>query len=328
MNIDADSGSVAVHSQIEHLRVLTLRIAPDFPQDRELLNDLTATYKFLTDRATVAKWLLTPLRNEALFLNVNNPQEDRWQFRSAAQIMFSIANNIPDDEEYGASDDEGYYNQADDGNYQEACAFLIPFRPLLIAAGALEILQVAAHDPDPSPTDEELSSLRAAFEGLRHNRLLTDVVFRFKSDAFGDGAGVVLSEAWGHRALLATASEFFHDLFSTPGFIESGPASAERPIHIEMETLEEFHCAELVLGEHPLLSLTYMSLAADILVVVDYIYTGHFAKLRDRNAQITLLYLTHRWQMTRMFVKVEVMLVGTIDPWSYQTCMFPFRWYA
>ena len=196
-----------------------------FSQDENLLKDLTATYQFLADRseASEVKQLLTPYRDEPLFLNVNHPSVDQWEFLPATRITL----NIPDD-----------------GEFREARKFLGPFRPLLIAAGAFEFWLVPVPHVDSSPAEEELSVLRAGFEGLRTGRLFTDVVFR------APGVHGAM-EVWAHRALLATASEFFHNLFSD-GFIESRPASVVDPIVIEMETLEEFQCAEMVIREYSL----------------------------------------------------------------------------
>ena len=206
---------------------MALQIAPKHRQDENLLNDLLASYKFLAEHkeASQVTQLLRRRRNEALFLNVDDPSEDQWRFCPAAQLMF----NVPDD-----------------GDYQEARAFLLSFRSLLVAAGAFEFRLVDEPDLVLSPAEEELSGLRAAFDGMRASKLLTDVVFRAPENAPGsDGPG----EVWAHRAFLVTASEYFHDLFSD-GFSESGPASVRDPIIIEMETLEEFRCAALVLGEH------------------------------------------------------------------------------
>ena len=183
-----------------------------------------ATYKHLAEHHSpqTVKQLLRRYKDRPLFLNVDDPACDDWCFHPASAIMF----NVPDD-----------------GDYHEARALLVPFRKLLVDAGAFEFRRVTAQVRAPAAADKELAVLRAAFDGLRARHVLTTVVFRAPADAlWADGV-----EHWAHRALLAAASEYFNDLFSS-GFAEGGAASVDNPIVIAMQTPSELHCAGLILG--------------------------------------------------------------------------------
>ena len=208
------------------------------------------------------------------------------------------------------------FNVPDDGDYKQARAFLLPFRALLVAAGAFEFRRVNAPELDASPAEDELAGLRAAFDGLRTSKLLTDVVFR--APALSAGTHDESGQLWAHRALLATASEYFHTLFSD-GFMESGPASVQNPIALEMESVQELGCAALILGEAPFCQ--YLPRGSRM-IIADHVYTGHFHVPETREDLVRLLYLSHRWQITQVLAKAEIALVKTIDPWSYQDCTY------
>ncbi|KAH9939666.1 uncharacterized protein BXZ73DRAFT_43603 [Epithele typhae] len=252
---------------VEHLRVLALSVSPSFPRgNKDLLADLKATYAFLATLTGLAD-LLHPHRDEPLFLNVADPERDPWVFVPATLLTL----NVPDD-----------------GDYREARAFLQPFRALLVAAGAYEIRRVTAPAlAPPTPADDALSLLRAGFDGLRTQRILTDVVFRAP-----DGEG---GEVWAHRALLASASEHFYDQFAS-GFTEGGPASAQDPIVVLVENAQELQCTRLI---------------------IEYIYTGHLGKSEGMSTQLALMHLAHRRQVPQVQVHAEVLLVEHIQPGTY-----------
>lgn len=204
---------------MRHLRVLTLRIAPNHRGDPELLADLKATYEFLNGREAEAEPYLRPRRREPLFLNVNDPTKDEWRFCAAGQMMF----NVPDEDDR-----------------QEVRALLSPFRRLLLAAGAQEIKLPGAPTITLSSSEEELARLRASFDDLRRSKTLTDVTFRVPGGDSGD-------ELWAHRTFLVAASEFFRDSF-TGSFLEGGPGFVQRPIVVPVKDVQELQCARLILG--------------------------------------------------------------------------------
>ncbi|RPD56795.1 hypothetical protein L226DRAFT_469097 [Lentinus tigrinus ALCF2SS1-7] len=263
--VDEVVGIPTVEEVVKHLCVLTLRIAPNHLGNRDLLADIKATYEFLNEREAEARPYLRNRRRERLFLNVDDPLEDVWQFCAAAHMMF----NVPDEDDR-----------------QGVRAFLGPFRNLLLAAGAEEIKRPSAPTLTPSSAEEELSRLRASFDGLRQSRNLTDVVFRIP------GSG---DELPAHRVLLATTSEYFHDLFCGR-FNEGGPASTHDPIVITLKDVRELRCARLIL---------------------EHIYTGRFEHTRERDTLLVLLELAHRWGVSEVKRRTEALLVNTITPATY-----------
>ncbi|TFK86232.1 hypothetical protein K466DRAFT_566109 [Polyporus arcularius HHB13444] len=265
--VDEVVGVPTVEEVVKHLCVLTLRIAPKHLSDQGLLADIKATYEFLSEREAEAKPYLRIHRRDRLFLNVNDPSEDPWQFCAAGQMMF----NVPDEDDR-----------------QGVRAFLYPFRKLLLAAGAEEIKLPKAPNLVLSSAQEELSRLRASFDALRVSRTLTDVMFKVSGDESGD-------ELRAHRALLATTSEYFRDLFGNH-FSEGGLASAQQPIVIPLRDALELRSTRLIL---------------------DHIYTGQFDDPHERDCLLDLLQLAHRWGLGEVLRRAEVLLVNTITPATF-----------
>ncbi|PIL32619.1 hypothetical protein GSI_05323 [Ganoderma sinense ZZ0214-1] len=221
---DESVGIPAIEEVVKHLHVLATKIAPRHSRDAGLLSDLKGTYKYLQERhGEAARFLLSHRNHARLFLNVDDPETESWEFLPASQIMF----NVPDEDDR-----------------KEARAFLRPFRELLLASGANEIKIPSAAPIAPSSPEAHLSRFRASFDMQRRTKVLTDVVFRV--------AGATAAEEdrnhWAHRALLATASRHFYDSFcAQSGFSESRAASVEEPVVIELEDDLEFRCVGLVL---------------------------------------------------------------------------------
>ncbi|KAM5530669.1 hypothetical protein V8D89_015641 [Ganoderma adspersum] len=220
---DESVGIPTIEEVVKHLHVLATKISPKHSRDAGLLSDLQATYQHLQERHRDAERFLLRHRNVALFLNVDAPGTESWEFLPASQIMF----NVPDEDDR-----------------REARAFLRPFRELLLAAGANEIKIPSAPSISPSSPEAHLSRFRASFEMQRRSRVLTDVVFR----AEGATATEADRDHWAHRALLATTSEHFYNQFcAQSGFSESRAASVEDPVVIQVEDDLEFRCVGLVL---------------------------------------------------------------------------------
>ena len=211
--------------QVKHLHVLVTEVARRHPRDAGLLSDLKATYQYLQEHHSEAEKLLLRDRNEALFLNVDDPETESWEFLPASQIMFNVS---------------------DEDERREVRAFLRPFRDLLLASGANEIKIPLASSVSLSSPEVHLSRFRGSFEKQRRSRTLTDVVFRVAGATATEGDG----DHWAHRALLAAASEHFYHQFCAPlGFAENRAASVEDPIVVELEDDLELSCVGLALGE-------------------------------------------------------------------------------
>ncbi|EJF60799.1 hypothetical protein DICSQDRAFT_181063 [Dichomitus squalens LYAD-421 SS1] len=220
---DEAVGVPTVEEVVEHLHVLATKIAPRYPGDSGLLDDLKATYGYLNEHHEDSQRFMVRCRKEALFLNVDNPESDSWTFLPACQIMLNV------------SDEDGFWEVRD---------FLRPFRDLLVVSGAFEIKIPKAAPPPTTSAEGLLIRLRASLDEQRRNKLLTDVIFRIT----GEGEAGHEGDLWAHRALLVSASDYFNRLFcGQSGFSESRAASVEDPVVMSMEDELELHCTGLVL---------------------------------------------------------------------------------
>lgn len=206
-------------SQFQHLRVLTREIAPKYPSDFDLLSDIKKTYQWLTDHNsdTELRDLFVQTHTEALFLNVDDPEQTSWIWRSADELYFNISDS-PSSNCWGVR------------------RFLMPFESLLRLAGVQEVRAPTVPDLPVSSKEAQLILFRASFDAMRHEGTLTDV--RFKAE---DGV-----EFPAHRAFLATTSDHFRDLFCG-GFEESGFASAANPKAVEVPCPSD--CLGWIIGD-------------------------------------------------------------------------------
>jgi sacsin len=211
---DLQLGVPAPAEVFQHLRVLTLEIAPEYPSNSDLLSDIKKTYQWLTDHNNNSELrdLLVQTHTETLFLNVDDPEQTSWIWRSADELYFNISDS-PTSNCWGVRQ------------------FLMPFESLLRLAGVQEVRAPTVPDLPVSSKEVQLTLFRARFDAMRHEGALTDV--RFKAE---DGV-----EFPAHRAFLATMSDHFWDLFCGP-FAESGFANATNPKTVEV------HCPSNCLG--------------------------------------------------------------------------------
>lgn len=167
----------SVAYQIRHLKILVTKVAAVHPYDSSVISDLRATYSWLNDHREQARELWDV--REPPFLNVNDPNEDRWEWKSAPDLVF---------------------NSPDEGRRQCVRSFLNGFKPLLILVGAHEIKRVSAPTNIKLALPEEaLAGMRQSFIEMRRQNWLTDVFF-------GTQDGRQLPA---HRVVLAAQSEHF-----------------------------------------------------------------------------------------------------------------------
>lgn len=201
--------------QVLHLRTLALRVAIDNPSNEHVLSDLEATYKWLNTQVRDAGNIMIQHHAQPLFLNVDDPLHDVWTWHCADELFFNI------------SDSRGLY---------AVRKFLEPFKDLLRVSGVEEILNPPCPETQVSSADMQLTSLRLAFDSMRQERTLTDVIFlALNGDEFP-----------AHRSLLVSTSEYFRDLFCG-SFREAGPASAENPVEVSVN--HSSLCLKSTLGE-------------------------------------------------------------------------------
>ncbi|KAJ7161471.1 hypothetical protein C8R43DRAFT_336009 [Mycena crocata] len=160
MNLVALNKSLGVPTAkevVEHLAVLALRVAPEHPRNRTLLQQIRATYQWLNENSGAAReYLLGYSKTRALFLNVDDPDVEQWEWHSAEQMQFDI--------EYDYLETKTF----------KVRRFLQDYRPLLLAAGA-DSVQAVAYRPQGSAQDGN-TVLREAFNAMRMEGQLTDMV--------------------------------------------------------------------------------------------------------------------------------------------------------
>ncbi|KAF8205680.1 hypothetical protein K438DRAFT_1964095 [Mycena galopus ATCC 62051] len=152
--LNKSMGIPTVAEVVAHLVILTQTVAVEHPGNRTLLQQICATYEWLNENRAEARGhlLCTPV---ALFLNVDDPSSETWEWRKAAQLLFDIEYDFPETDTFRAR------------------RFLQDYRPLLLAAGA-EIEH--AVDYRPKTRAQDGNTLQVSFDAMRKAGQLTDTV--------------------------------------------------------------------------------------------------------------------------------------------------------
>ena len=198
--------------QIEHLRVLSTKIAPDLGYNFELIEDLKATYSWLADHESEAE-RLRDYNEERLFLNADDPVRE-WSWNSASELLF---------------------DERDSSNPRRVRRFLKNYSGLLRAAGVEEINHVSIPDDllHEDSHETQLTRIRNSFNSMREADHLTDVTFIAKDD----------TEFSAHRVFLAAQSRHFEACFA-PGWRESRVLDGDVEIPVDYSR----ECLQAVLG--------------------------------------------------------------------------------
>ncbi|KAF9445202.1 hypothetical protein P691DRAFT_676124 [Macrolepiota fuliginosa MF-IS2] len=207
---DPGLGCPSVGEVINHLRVLVFQVVPDHPNDPAVLSDLVATYRYLNEKAEESATDLADLREEALFLNVDNPREAgvNWVWEAPANLSFDVR---------------------DVGNFKSVRRFIHSYASLLVAAGALEVNHPPGRSASSATTTVDLGRMdgvRRKYEEMRRNTKLVDVKFVTRDDNPDD-------PLLGHRSFLAAHSDHFQQVFCSD-FSEGQPASPEAPVELRV----------------------------------------------------------------------------------------------
>ncbi|KAH8096577.1 hypothetical protein BXZ70DRAFT_991302 [Cristinia sonorae] len=220
-------GVPTIDEVVDHLRQLVI-IADEFPNNRDLLSDLTATYKWLMvhkDEAECQEVLLE-CKNELLFLNVDDTNSE-WTFAPARRILF---------------------NGLDEGDWQYARDFLLQFKDLLLVVGAKEIKQAVRPPLKLSSADQVLVHLRSALNKQRLDRTLTDVELLSSDEPAVSFAA--------HKAILAASTRHFEAMFGKDWSEHGGRVSTGETAvvlqyaldYIYVGSIEELDSQEDLLG--------------------------------------------------------------------------------
>ncbi|KAK7038120.1 hypothetical protein R3P38DRAFT_3311332 [Favolaschia claudopus] len=201
-----DASSLTQYSNVlmvAHLAILTQKVAVDHPQNRTLLQQLCATYRWLNDHTEDAREPLL-CRNEALFLNVDDAHSEDWEWQKASELLFDIEWDFPETNTFAVR------------------RFLQDYRPLLLAAGA-----GTEHNIDfkQKTSAQDDNSLRDSFNNMRKAGQLTDIVLvPMYSEQVTDCEALALR---GHSMFLAAAIPHVRD--GLCGWAESGAETYSFP---------------------------------------------------------------------------------------------------
>ncbi|KAI0784872.1 hypothetical protein C8Q75DRAFT_894291 [Abortiporus biennis] len=246
---------------VEHLRLLVV-IAAEHPFNNNLASDLTETYRWLADHIPDCEAYLRQQQNEKLFLNVDSlTLTIKWEFCSAPQLVF---------------------NAPDEGTRMQVRRYLHPFKKLLLAVGAKEVVKPVQPALKLSPAEEVLVKLRTSLNDQRKKEMLTDTVLESN-----DG-----QKFPAHKTLLAASTQYFEALFCG-GYLET---SQTKPVDVDV--------------------------SGDVLAhVLEYIYLGKIQDIDDQDDLLEMLEVSDLWALPDLFLRVENQLILTITIGTYQELM-------
>ncbi|KAJ6531213.1 hypothetical protein B0H19DRAFT_472983 [Mycena capillaripes] len=179
--VNPSLGVPHVKEVVAHLVVLAVQIAPNHPGDQILLQHLQATYQWLDENREEAREHLLCHTQEALFLNVDDPRSEPWEWRAATELLFDIEYDYPETKTF------------------QVRQFLQNHRPLLLAAGAGSEHAV---DFQPKTKAPDGNALRDAFDAMQKAGQLWDVVL-VPSETMDEGTDTKPLRA--HSSFLAAA---------------------------------------------------------------------------------------------------------------------------
>lgn len=192
-------------------------------QRQILINDLQETYRYLNDNmdllglnAVYAEQIVSQLRNESLFLNVDDP-DDEWVWLKGDSLAFDCGH--------------------DEGSIVDVRNFLLQYDKILAAARVPRVHHpkyILSHDALHSESTR-MQDIRIGFDKLRKTNTLTDVSFITAGTVDYPNPEPLVA----HRCFLAAVSDYFRDLFG--GDFED----SHRPVDVRQYSKE---CIQSVLG--------------------------------------------------------------------------------
>ncbi|KAJ2928409.1 hypothetical protein H1R20_g8672, partial [Candolleomyces eurysporus] len=202
-----DFGCPTGQEVIAHLKALC-----QLPRGTIVLHDLKATYQWLTENPSAIASIANQLRDEPIFLNVDNPDVHEWKWASASQMAFETE---------------------DLTSIQGVRQFLLPFRAFLKSVGVLEAyypeIEADSEHSGALYDQKQFQSLREKLNAQRLEGKFTDVLFVPQKEAKGRTREGLYKldhpSLRGHRNYLASCVPWFEDLF-LGGFREGSGGSA------------------------------------------------------------------------------------------------------
>jgi len=215
------------------------------PRSTVVLHDLKASYDWLNGNLNSIS-TSDRLRDERIFLNVDDPDSDEWTWLAASDMALETH---------------------DLSAVRAVRRFLLPYHCLLKAAGVLEAVyptlnaEVEDEASEGGEASVQLQMIRARFASMREAGHFTDVQLVSSGT---DGAtanseerevegeneveGLGDPQLRGHRDWLSAVNNYFNDMFGS-GFVEGQVTSSGEPVRVRLPyspftlkvVLGEFH---------------------------------------------------------------------------------------
>lgn len=229
--------------------------------------------------------LLIQSHNQALFLNVDDPEKMVWIWHSADELYFNIADS-PGSSSWGVRD------------------FLLPFQNLLRQAGVQEVRAPTVPSLPVRPAEARLSLVCTGFDDMRRGGHLIDV--KFVTD---DG-----KEFPAHRVVLATMCDHFRIEFCG-SIAESGPITSDQ-MKVVLVPDYPSHCLEMIIGDY----LDSFNNRVRLIKATEYLYTEVIPSSDDPNNLLSILHLAHQWDISSLHEAMQVCLIPHIALDTYKHC--------
>ncbi|KIO18252.1 hypothetical protein M407DRAFT_32083 [Tulasnella calospora MUT 4182] len=218
---------------VRHLVLLVHHVAPKHRQSSILLSNIRSVYEWMENNRHSVKALLKPFAKVPVWLNIVSDMDD-WAWRAADELVFDLTFDV--------------------GGRFVAQKFLLPYKLLLVDAGAHEF--IVASPPPPQTLETKTPHpvvIHSGWNELRKSGQLLDICFKVEGQ-----------EIPAHRGMLAAVVPHFKAAF-TGSFRESiiSTDDAELPVY----RLPEDEAAS----------------AFAVHSVVDYVYTGDFIRPKFSN---------------------------------------------
>ncbi|KIY71883.1 hypothetical protein CYLTODRAFT_368523 [Cylindrobasidium torrendii FP15055 ss-10] len=193
-NVFAD---ITVDVVVNHLLVLVLQVAADHSGDLVLLEDIKETYQRLDSFAVTheadLRARLRALQSEQLFLNVDDPSTDPWQFLQSSKLI-SMDADMP----------------TIDGQVYAVRDYLSQYRSLLRVAD-IGFIAPPRLDLPPASSSREDAAIRHAFDRMRLLGNMCDITFVPQRGPQDEGSTASLEA---HSQLLGALSPYFETAFT------------------------------------------------------------------------------------------------------------------
>ncbi|EJD51980.1 hypothetical protein AURDEDRAFT_181547 [Auricularia subglabra TFB-10046 SS5] len=168
-------GKPSVATVVAHLKVLATVVAAEHRGNQSLFTCLRDTYQWLNNCADKARTYLTSMHQLPLFLNIDSPN-DAWAFKPASQLAVGLL--------------------YDDAKLFRVRDWLLPFKDLLLASGAVPIVQ--ADFQRPAPPEGSAEARLAVLDTMRRSKVLTDCEFVSPTGKVHPAHKVVLASGSAH----------------------------------------------------------------------------------------------------------------------------------